>query len=504
MVICHLLLVICHLSPPSPPSLNAQCPIPYYIAVVQPTNDAYNYLDRDLLEEILKMGRIFISAQHGGIEGGRTDPGAIAGGTTEAREMILLRDLIVAELRARNTEVLWVPDDLNAVQTIAWINSRGRSTDVALEIGCDAASSPTVRGASVFYIVNNTTRKSHAELLLVALLRRVTQLPNRGVKPDTESGLGSLIFCRQVAIPSLLMQVGFLTSPDDRALLQSRRRDFALGIADGLVSWSRIVDPVTVPTPQPIYPAVNININGQTYQEQGILVNGNAYIPIDLVDRLRVDLSKAPNVNRISYQRVVYVKAIELRDFNVSIGWDAATRTVSLRSISVICPGQFDRIASPGHTTEEHLKSFLSSNNQNALVQFPDISKLYREEASIEGINYDIAFCQMCLETGFLRFGADIQPQQNNFAGLGTVGGGSMTASFPSARIGVRAHIQHLKAYANLEPLVQEVVDPRFRFVTRGIAPLIDQLSGRWSADLDYGRKITALLQRLYELAKLL
>ena len=36
------------------------------------------------------MGRIFISAAHGGREGGRIDPGSIAGGTTEAREMILL------------------------------------------------------------------------------------------------------------------------------------------------------------------------------------------------------------------------------------------------------------------------------------------------------------------------------------------------------------------------------------------------------------------------------
>ncbi|GAB1539052.1 hypothetical protein NUACC21_17170 [Scytonema sp. NUACC21] len=68
----------------------------------------------------------------------------------------------------------------------------------------------------------------------------------------------------------------------------------------------------------------------------------------------------------------------------------------------------------------------------------------------------------------------------------------------------VRAHIQHLKAYASLEPLVQEVVDPRFRFVARGIATFIDQLSGRWSADLEYGNKIMAMLKRLYESAGLL
>jgi hypothetical protein len=449
------------------------------------------------------MGRIFISAAHGGREARGIDPGAIAGGTTEAREMILLRDLIVTELRARNLEVLAVPDDLSAAQTITWINSRGRRGDVALEIQADAANSPSVRGASVFYIANNSDRRSNAEQLLVALLRRVPQLPNRGVKPDTDSGLGSLAFCRQTTLPALVMQVGFLSNPEDRALLQTRRRDFALGIVDGLVTWSRVIDPIGTPA-EPNYPPINININGQSYTEQGVLVNGNAYIPIDLVDRLRVDLSKATNVNRISYRKVVYVKAIELRDFNVAVSWDAATRTVSLRSNLMICPGQFERIMSNGNTSEVQLQLFLRNNNENALVKFPDIPKLYREEASIEGVNYDVAFCQMCVETGFLRFGSDIRPEQNNFAGLGAIGGGSEAASFPSARIGVRAHVQHLKAYASLEPLVQEVVDPRFRFVTRGIAPLIDQLSGRWSADLDYGARISAMVKRLYESAGLL
>ncbi|BAY24589.1 cell wall hydrolase/autolysin [Calothrix sp. NIES-2100] len=447
------------------------------------------------------MGRIFISAAHGGKETGGIDPGTIAGGTTEAKEMILLRDLIVTELRARNFEVLAVPDDLSAANTIAWINSRGRSTDVALEIHADAASSPSVRGASVFYIASNNQRKSNAELLLLGLLRRVPQLPNRGVKPDSDTGLGKLVFCRQTAIASLLMQVGFLSSPEDRSLLQNRRRDFALGIADGLASWSRAIDPNQGTPPEPSYPPINININGQKYSEQGILINGNAYIPIDLADRLRVDLSKVPEVRRITYHKVVYVKAVELRDFNVSVGWDSATRTVNLRSILVVCPGQFDRIVSNGNTSEDQLQRFLKNNNENGLVQFPDIPKLYREEASTEGINYDIAFCQMCVETGFLRFGGDITPVQNNFAGLGTIGGSAQAASFESARIGVRAHIQHLKAYASLEPLVNDVVDPRFRFVTRGIAPLIDQLSGRWSADLDYGVKITAMLKRLYESA---
>ena len=463
------------------------------------------------------MGRVFISAGHGGYEGQIFDPGAIAGGTTEAREMISLRDLVITELRSRNLEALAVPDDLSMRQTIEWINARQRPGDVAIEIHADAYFNPVTRGASVFYIANNEQRKADAELLLLGLLRRLPQLPGRGARPDTTTELGSSAFCRGIIIPSMLMQVGFLTNPDDRYLIQNRRRDIALGIADGLAAWVRgttlptptptpTPTPVPIPTPTPAetYPFCNININGQLYGEKGILINGNAYVPIDLIDSLGIDLTRASQVRRVTYRNIVYLRAVELRDFNISLNWDSSTRTVSLRSILNVCAGQLDKIMGHGNTSEMELIMFLKANNDAALNQFPDLPKLYREEASIEGVNYDIAFCQMCLETAFLRFVSGVKPSQNNFAGLGGVGTGAEGASFPSARIGVRAQIQHLKAYASTEPIVQEIVDPRFRFVTRGVAPLVDQLSGRWAANLEYGTKIMALLRRLYESAKLL
>jgi hypothetical protein len=52
--------------------------------------------------------------------------------------------------------------------------------------------------------------------------------------------------------------------------------------------------------------------------------------------------------------------------------------------------------------------------------------------------------------------------------------------------------------------LVQAQVSPRFQLVIRGVAPLVGQLSGRWSADLQYGDRILAVLRRLYESAGLL
>lgn len=451
------------------------------------------------------MAQIFISAGHGGFENGTLDPGVVLPNTTEAVEMIQIRDLVVAELRSRNVEVLSVPDDLSADATLNWINARCRSTDVALEIHAGAFSEPSVRGSVVYYISQNDARRTQAELVMIALRRRVPQLPSRGVKPDTDSATGSLAFTRSVGCPSLLMEVGYLTNSDDLAIIQNQRRDLALGIADGLTSWSRVVN-TDVESVSGTYPECDIEVNCGIYIEPGIIINDNSYVPLDLVEQFNLDLSQVGDINRVNYGNVVYVKAIDLRNYNISVSWNAQTRTVILKTTIAlpICPGIIDSIMGHGNTSEVQMTVFMESNNKAAVAQYPDLPRLYREEGAKEGVNYDVAFSQMMVETNNLTFGNGVSPDQNNFGGLGSASGGSESASFVSARIGVRAQIQHLKAYASTEPLVEQVVDPRFAMVRRGIAPLVGQLSGRWNADQDYGDKILAMLRRLYESAGLL
>lgn len=448
------------------------------------------------------MARIFLSAGRAGTGNSTRDLQTVGGCTASAKETIEIRDLVAAQLRSRDLQVLTVPDDLSQVQSIDWINAHARTGDVALAIQAGSASASSVWGTGVFYIAANYQRKADAEMLMMSVLRRFPQLPNCGARPDTDADLGRLIFCRWVRVPSMLIEIGSIAPEDDRTLIPTRGREVVLGIADGLATWIR--PRVEPPTPSPIvYPPVRIDLNGRIYGEEGILINGNICIPIDLADGLGVDLSGNSEVRRVSYKNIVYVPAIELRDFQISVGWDNVSRTAVLKS-NRISPGQINRIMGFGLATEVQLMMFLRANNQEALTAFPDIAKLYRDEANAEAVNYDIAFCQMCLETNFLQFNRDIRPTQNNFGSLAAVGPDSDSASFACARIGVRAHVQHLKAYACREPLVREVVDPRFGFVTRGIAPEVDRLSGRWVVDLQYGVKIIALVRRLYEIAGVL
>lgn len=123
--------------------------------------------------------------------------------------------------------------------------------------------------------------------------------------------------------------------------------------------------------------------------------------------------------------------------------------------------------------------------------------KLYIEEGQAEGVRGDIAFCQSILETNSFKYGGDVLPEQNNYSGIGTTGGGVRGNEFSSQRIGVRAQIQHLKAYGSTLPLVNPNVDPRFQYVTRGSALNFGDLAGKWASDKDYGVKIYNLYSEL-------
>lgn len=146
---------------------------------------------------------------------------------------------------------------------------------------------------------------------------------------------------------------------------------------------------------------------------------------------------------------------------------------------------------------------FLKTNNRNVEISFAyELAGLYVTEAKKEGVNPDLAFTQMCLETGFLRFDGTVDKGQNNFCGLGVTGNGVKGLSFSSTKEGVRAHIQHLKAYGSTHELNNDLVDSRFKLVKRGSGTKLSDLTGKWATDKKYDKKIRYLLNRLFELSK--
>jgi hypothetical protein len=121
----------------------------------------------------------------------------------------------------------------------------------------------------------------------------------------------------------------------------------------------------------------------------------------------------------------------------------------------------------------------------------------YNQDCALEGVNMELALAQMIHETDFLRFSGTVQKVQNNFAGLGAVNSQTPGEFFPNIATGVRAHVQHLKAYGSTKPLQTPLVNPRFKWVKRGSAPYLSLLTGRWAADKEYATKVRKHIQKL-------
>ena len=147
-------------------------------------------------------------------------------------------------------------------------------------------------------------------------------------------------------------------------------------------------------------------------------------------------------------------------------------------------------IMGKAQATAQQMALFCRSKNstpQLASCSLEQLAEMFIEEGEAEGVRGDVAFAQSLHETGYFKFGGIVLPTQNNYAGIGALNGNAtgQAASFPDPRTGVRAQIQHLKAYASTEALVNECVDPRFSLVARGVAPYVEWLG---AADNPQGR----------------
>ena len=159
------------------------------------------------------------------------------------------------------------------------------------------------------------------------------------------------------------------------------------------------------------------------------------------------------------------------------------------------------KILDQGKLNADQLTAFFLSRNEEADAAYiRDFAQYYIDEGAAEGINSDVAFAQMCLETGYLRFGGLVQPEFHNYCGLGAMDAEHPGEIFETEELGVRAHIQHLQAYATTEDikLNKELVDPRYNWVhkTKYVEDIFG-LTGTWAMDPQYGEKIDSVLSAM-------
>lgn len=146
-----------------------------------------------------------------------------------------------------------------------------------------------------------------------------------------------------------------------------------------------------------------------------------------------------------------------------------------------------------------------------------EIAKAFFKLAPKYHIDPLMAIAQSILETGWFKYEhSAVTPDQHNYCGMGVVTNGIKGASFDTIEDGVTAQLQHLFAYGckTVLPNDEEILDPRFSLVTRGVATYWQQLAGRWAcpgydttkyaipadamaAGNTYGQKIRNIYDRL-------
>ncbi|AHB48153.1 hypothetical protein W911_06745 [Hyphomicrobium nitrativorans NL23] len=170
------------------------------------------------------------------------------------------------------------------------------------------------------------------------------------------------------------------------------------------------------------------------------------------------------------------------------------------------------RNAVPQCVTPDRLMAFLRQRNGNLDPRFKTIAHYYRQHGEAWRVRWDYAFFQMAIETNFLSYRrpngkmGDVDPRQNNFAGIGTTGGGVPGDSFPDVSTGVLGQIQHLVVYSGEQ--VGEPVASRTRLKQHHILALsrklnrpvlFSDLARRWAVDPKYASSIEWVAGRYRE-----
>ena len=163
----------------------------------------------------------------------------------------------------------------------------------------------------------------------------------------------------------------------------------------------------------------------------------------------------------------------------------------------------YTKIMGNAVATAEQMKAYIKEKNPKVAQSVLDMVSLYLSEGKAEGVRGDIAFAQSCLETGNFTFsGSAVTLSQNNFCGMGVTSNGVKGNSFDTPQLGIRAQVQHLKAYASTDTLKNVCIDPRFKYVTRGCAEYVEWLGQKenpagkgWATGAGYGEKILTILK---------
>lgn len=194
------------------------------------------------------MKTVAISAGHGA-----GDNGAQSGGLSEASLTIQIADKVVDILKKHSVPVLYVPNNINLIDTIKWINTRANQIDgCAIDIHINSGGGT---GWEAFYYAYGNNESSRVSQFMVDALQAETGLVSRGIKSEYTTRHGRLGFVHDTIPVAALVECGFIDTTVDRALLNNPQgiMKIAKGVARGILGYIKVQwkPELLNPTPTP-------------------------------------------------------------------------------------------------------------------------------------------------------------------------------------------------------------------------------------------------------------
>ncbi len=182
------------------------------------------------------MKTILLSSGHS-----LTDPGAVSGAFKESQITMQLVTLASEMLRKHGIGVLNVPDGLNLVSTIVYVNERAEQIDAAIEVHINSGGG---RGTEAWYYHNFSTGKGDEQSMrlsqsLVDAIQAESGMPTRGIKDESTNKHGKLGFVHDTKPIAALVECGFIDTPADTAVIGTSegREKVARGLTRGILTY---------------------------------------------------------------------------------------------------------------------------------------------------------------------------------------------------------------------------------------------------------------------------
>ncbi|MFC2949938.1 N-acetylmuramoyl-L-alanine amidase [Virgibacillus sediminis] len=428
--------------------------------------------------------KLYLDPGHGG-----TDPGGQGNGLIEkdivldiAQRVLSILTVDYEEVEVRMSRTSDISKSLN--QRTNEANSWG--ADYYLSIHCNAFNG-SARGYEdyIYSGLSDSSTTSHYRNIMHEEIMDMNQLPDR------DRNKANFHVLRETAMSALLTENGFIDNDQDARLISDPpwRQRVAKAHVNGLERAFGLKRKQISGT---LYKIIAGSFQSRENAEKRV-----AELESQGIEAFIIPFS-APNAQWFRVQAGAFASR-ENAEMHLE-----QVRNAGVEDAFIITEGSdTDNEESGGYSIAG--KTYLSPELMDQYVKginsgAPELGHYYLELGEYYGIRGDIAFAQAMHETDFFQFTATVQPEQNNFAGIGATGPDNHGANFDSPWEGVLAHIQHLYAYAVTAPLPEGYprTDPRFDLVERGSAPAWVDLNGKWAVPGDqYGQSILDLYGRM-------